>query len=64
MFFNEHGIAHFHAVYGEYNSVYNIETLEVIEGDLPPRAKRLVKEWAEEQKMWETKKFHTLPPLK
>jgi len=42
---SEHGIPHFHAIYGEYNAVFAIETLEMLEGDLPSRAQRLVKEW-------------------
>lgn len=46
MYFKEHGIAHFHAIYGEFNGVFNIETLELMEGDLPPRALRLVNDWA------------------
>lgn len=46
MYFKEHGVPHFHAIYGEFNSVFNIDSLEVIEGDLPARAERLVKEWA------------------
>jgi hypothetical protein len=32
---SEHGVPHFHAVYGEYNAVFNAETSEMIEGDLP-----------------------------
>jgi hypothetical protein len=35
------------AVYGESVALFNIETLEMIEGDLPPRARKLVIEWAE-----------------
>lgn len=42
MYFKEHGIPHFHAIYGEFNGVFNIDTLEMIEGDLPDRALRLV----------------------
>ena len=44
MYFKEHGRPHFHAIYGEYNSVFDIETLETIEGDLPRRAERMVRE--------------------
>jgi len=40
---SEHGVPHFHAVYGEYNAVFNIATLEMVEGDLPSRAHKLVK---------------------
>jgi len=35
---SEHGVPHFHAVYGEFNGVFAIETLEMIEGDLPARS--------------------------
>ncbi len=45
MYFKEHGIPHFHALYGEYNGVFELETLEMIEGDLPQRAVRMIKEW-------------------
>lgn len=44
MYFKEHGIPHFHALYAEYNGVFEIESLEMIEGDLPNRAQRMVKE--------------------
>jgi hypothetical protein len=65
---SEHGVPHFHAVYGEFNGVYNIESLELMEGDLPARAQRLVKDWAslyqkELLKMWQTNEFKQLPGL-
>jgi hypothetical protein len=68
MFFREHGIAHFHAVYGEYNGVFDLATLEMFEGDLPVRAQRLVREWAEQyreemQRIWETQEYRKLPGL-
>ncbi len=34
---SEHGVPHFHAVYGEYNGVFDVRTLTMIEGDLPQR---------------------------
>ncbi len=34
----EHNPPHFHAVYGEYNGTFEISTLKMIEGDLPPKA--------------------------
>jgi hypothetical protein len=46
MFYNEHGVAHFHAVYGEYEASIEIETGNV-HGHLPGRALRLVLEWSE-----------------
>lgn len=64
----EHNPPHFHAVYGEYNGSFDIQTLEMIEGDLPRKAQSLVREWAEEykadiMKMWDTKTIKKLPPL-
>ncbi len=44
MFYNEHGVAHFHAVYGEHEISVEIESLKV-HGTFPPRAERLVLEW-------------------
>jgi len=50
MFFNEHNPPHFHARYGESQAEIDIQTLRVIEGDLPKRAKAMVLEWAEEHR--------------
>jgi hypothetical protein len=49
--------------------VFSIETLELIEGDLPERARRLVTEWATLYQqdllaIWQTQEFRKLPPLK
>ncbi len=68
LLFGDHPPPHFHAVYGEYNAIFNIETLEMIEGDLPTRAKKLVLEWAaiyknELTQIWESQEFRKLPPL-
>ena len=65
---SEHGVPHFHAVYGEFNGVFNIETLELMEGDLPARAQHLVKDWASQYrqellKMWQTNEYKRLPGL-
>ena len=48
--------------------VFDINTLEVLEGDLPPKALSLVREWAEIYKddllkIWNTQIFTPLPPL-
>ena len=55
--------------YGKYNALFNIETLEMIESDLPPRDMKMVIEWAGQQQnelllMWNNQEFHKLPPLK
>jgi hypothetical protein len=69
LFFGDHPPPHFHAVYGEYVGVFDINTLEMFEGDLPTRAKKLVTEWAETNQselldMWNKQEFRKLPPLK
>ena len=68
MYFKEHGIPHFHALYGEYNGVFELATLEMIEGDLPQRAVKMIIEWGtryqkELLEMWTTQKFKQLPGL-
>ena len=65
---SEHNPPHIHALYGEYMGVINIQTLEVMEGDLPPKAVALVQEWmkpfkAELLEIWNTQNFKQLPPL-
>ncbi len=65
---SEHGVPHFHAIYGEFNAVVGIETQEMLEGDLPVRAQRLVEEWAatyaqELLDMWNRQEFRQLPGL-
>lgn len=54
MYFREHGVPHFHAIYAEYNGVYDLQTLEMIEGDLPNRAHRLIREWARRYQTYKT----------
>jgi GNAT superfamily N-acetyltransferase len=62
------GVPHFHAIYGEFNGVFEVATLEMIEGDLPQRAQHLVRDWAEQYKseperMWKTQDYKKLPGL-
>ncbi|WP_330671529.1 DUF4160 domain-containing protein [Anaeromicrobium sp.] len=57
MYFNDHLPPHFHAIYGEYNGLFDLNTLEMLEGDLPNRAHKLIQEWAkfhekELKEMW------------
>lgn len=68
VYFSDHNPPHFHAVYGECIGVFNIQTLELIEGDLPRRATALVMEWAalyqdELLRMWKTQEFKKLPGI-
>lgn len=41
----EHPPAHFHVQYGQYRASVSIDSLEVIDGNLPVRATKLVREW-------------------
>mgnify|MGYP004544649735 FL=1 len=41
----EHNPPHIHAIYNKDIAVIDIQTLEVIEGKMPKRALKLVKEW-------------------
>lgn len=65
---SEHGVPHFHAMYGEYNGVFSIESIEMMVGDMPKRSQRMIKEWAslyqkELMHMWDTNEFKKLPGL-
>ena len=46
MYYNDHHTAHFHAEYAEREASFTIDTLEVLEGELPRRPRAFVIEWA------------------
>ena len=46
MFYRDHNPPHFHAVYGDYEALIDIQKNEMISGALPPRVLGLVVEWA------------------
>ena len=53
-----HHEPHFHAEHQEFEAVFSITDLRILEGNLPRRAKKLVTEWATEhraelKKNWE-----------
>lgn len=47
MYFWDHQPAHFHARYAEHQAAIAIDDGRVLVGELPPRAQKLVTEWAE-----------------
>ena len=47
MFFNDHDPPHFHARYAEREARIAIATGDPLDGELPKRAVRLVKQWTE-----------------
>ncbi len=64
----EHNPPHFHVIYGEYSGAIDIQTLKLMEGDLPDKALAIAKEWASQYQkellqIWETQEFIKLPPL-
>jgi hypothetical protein len=46
MYYSEHGVPHFHALYSGDDASITIANLDVLAGSLPERALRLVREWA------------------
>ena len=64
----EHNPPHIHAIYNRNIAVIDIQNLKVIEGELPKRALKLVKEWVfihknEIKDIWETQQFKKIEPL-
>ena len=64
----EHNPQHIHAIYGEDMAAIDLRNSEVIDGELPPKALSLVREWIGAYKdelldIWETQDFKQLPPL-
>ena len=45
MFYRDHNPPHFHAIYGDYEALIDIQKNEIISGTLPPRVLGLVVEW-------------------
>ena len=46
MYYGDHDQPHFHAMYAEYEAVFQLHPLELLRGQLPSRARSLVIEWA------------------
>ena len=46
MYYQEHGVPHFHARYGSDEALISIADFAVLDGWLSPRCRRLVVEWA------------------
>lgn len=64
----EHNPPHVHFIYGEYVGVIGLQTIQMLEGDLPGKALSMALEWtgqhqAELLDMWNTQQFKALPPL-
>ncbi len=51
MYYNDHNPPHFHARYGRAKAIIRIADGELIAGDLPPTAARLLKDWAVQRRV-------------
>jgi len=45
IYYDDHNEPHFHAYYGKYEAEIAIKSGELLEGNLPPSAKKLIKQW-------------------
>jgi hypothetical protein len=72
MYYNDHQPPHFHAQYAEHEALVAIDTLEILEGELPRRPRAFVLEWAslhraELRGNWERERqglyLHAIEPL-
>ena len=72
LYYDDHVPAHFHVRYGSQRAIVAIETLTVLEGELSPRVRGLVVEWAalhrdELREAWNLARQHAplkpIPPL-
>ena len=64
----EHNPPHIHAIYAEDSAAVEINTGVILEGRLPEKVIKSVREWVDDNKealleMWESQVFKKLPPL-
>ena len=64
----EHNPPHIHALYGEDMAAIDIQTGEILEGHLPPKALSMIREWMSIHRetllqIWKTQEFKQLSPL-
>ena len=65
---SEYNPPHIHVIHGEYIGVIDIQTAEMLEGDLPNKSLSIAKEWTILNKdalleMWNTQDIKPLPPI-
>ena len=69
----KHHGAHLHVEYNEYSAVYSINSIEILEGYMPPKQNRMVIAWMEIHKeeliaLWKISQddgeFFKIEPLK
>ena len=65
---SEHNPPHVHAIYGDCVGMFSLEKGEMLEGDIPMKQQRMIKDFIiyyQEQlyEMWNTQKFERLSPI-
>ena len=65
---SEHNPPHLHAIYNDHVAVFNIDTGEIIEGFLPAKASKMVKNWCyihkdELLEIWNSQQYDEIKPL-
>lgn len=64
----DHNPPHIHAIYGDDVAEFDIKTSDILEGELPPKATSMVREWLELHRselleIWDTQDFKKIEPL-
>jgi len=67
VYHDDHNPPHVHVQYGEFEAIMGIATGRILEGHLPPRVVRILKEWlllrrAEVMRAWDRAQQHRIPP--
>ena len=62
LYTNDHNPPHIHVNYGEFSAMVEIETLQIIHGQLPSKQYKKVVEWAMPRKSDLLIKFQILNP--
>lgn len=50
LFFDDHNPPHFHAIIAEYDALIEIEASNIMKGNLPKNKRKLILEWAKENR--------------
>lgn len=62
MYFDDHSPPHFHAVYNEYEELFEIRTLTTYRGSLPSKQRKIVVEWAKSNQKFLIDKWNEFNP--
>jgi hypothetical protein len=67
MYHDDHNPPHFHAEYQGHEALFAIENGKILAGDMPSKARKIIREWAEENQQALMEDWHeavALKPLK